>query len=206
MERTMTMDVHAWNERYAATDLVWSEGPNQFVAEAARELPSGRALDLACGEGRNAIWLARQGWVVTGVDFSDVAIEKAQRLADVADVAVDWRCADVVTWEPPTASFDFVLLCYLHLRDEAMIRVFANGCHALAPGGSLLVVGHARANLTEGIGGPQDPDLLYEPDDVVAWLADLEVLRSDHVARTVDTESGPRQAIDTLVLARRGGE
>ena len=74
------------------------------------------------------------------------------------------------------------------------------------PGGSLLVVGHARANLTDGTGGPQDPDVLYEPDDVGNWLRDVEVLRAEHVIRTLDTETGLRQAIDTLVFARRKGE
>jgi len=200
------MDAHDWNDRYAATALVWSEGPNQFVADTVQELTAGRALDLACGEGRNAIWLARQGWTVTAVDFSDVAIDKARQLGTAAGVAVDWRCADVAIWEPSAASFDLVLLSYLHLPDEQMSLVIANGRRALAPAGLLLVVGHARANLTDGVGGPQDPDVLYEPDDIVAKLDDLEVLRAEHVVRTVATDSGPRQAIDTLVLARTRAE
>jgi 2-polyprenyl-3-methyl-5-hydroxy-6-metoxy-1,4-benzoquinol methylase len=200
------MDSQDWDQRYDQTDLVWSEGPNRFVEEIARELPPGRALDLACGEGRNAIWLARQGWTVTGVDFSAVAIEKARRLGESAGVAVEWRCADVVTFKPQAASFDFVLLSYLQLPAREMAEVVASGSRALAPGGSLLVVGHARANLTDGTGGPQDPDVLYEPDDVGNWLRDVEVLRAEHVIRTLNTETGLRQAIDTLVLARRKGE
>jgi SAM-dependent methyltransferase len=202
----MTMEAHDWNERYAASELVWSKSPNQFVAEVAREFPCGRALDLACGEGRNAIWLARQGWAVTGVDFSDVALEKARALSCAAGVALDWHCADVLSFEPPAASFDFVLLSYLQLCAKEMARVLAIGCAALAPTGSILVVGQARANLTEGTGGPQDPDHLYEPDDVVAWLSGVQVVRAEHAVRMVDTESGPRQAIDTLVLARRETE
>ena len=197
------MNAHDWNERYDATDLGWSEGPNKFVAKVAEVLPPGRALDLACGEGRNAIWLARQGWTVIGVDFSDVAIEKSRRISAAADVTVEWQCADVVTYEPPTTTFDFALLSYLQLPATEMEQVVTHACQALALGGSLLVIGHARANLTEGIGGPQDPLILYEPEDVVTWLADLHVLRAEQVTRTIDTESGPRQAIDTLVLARR---
>jgi len=200
------MDSQDWDQRYDQADLVWSEGPNRFVEEIARELPAGRALDLACGEGRNAIWLARQGWTVTGVDFSAVEIEKARRLGESAGVAVEWRCADVVTFKPQAACVDFVLLSYLQLPAREMADVVASGSRALAAGGSLLVVGHARANLTDGTGGPQDPDVLYEPDDVGNWLRDVEVLRAEHVIRTLDTETGLRQAIDTLVLARRKGE
>jgi SAM-dependent methyltransferase len=202
----MTMDAHDWDERYAAQDLVWSEGPNQFVAEVAQELAPGRALDLACGEGRNAIWLAQRGWTVVGVDFSSGAIEKARRLSQAAEVAVEWLCKDVVTWEPPPESFDLVLLSYLHLPTDDMCHVLANGLRALANGGSLFVIGHARTNLTKGTGGPQDPRVLYEPDDVVACLGGLDVLKAEHVTRTLDTTSGPHQAIDTFVLARRKAE
>ena len=200
-EPAMTMDARDWDERYAASELVWSEGPNRFVEEVARDLEPGRALDLACGEGRNAIWLARQGWSVTGADYSKVAIEKAHHLADAAKVAVDWRHVDVVTFKAPSASYDFVLLCYLQLPFEQMTTVTVNASQALAPGSTLCVVGHAWVNLTEGVGGPQDPAVLYEPSDVVGWLGDLAVSRAEHVTRTLDTESGPRDAIDTLVVA-----
>lgn len=199
----MTMDHHAWDDRYEASELVWSADPNVFVAEVAAGLPAGRSLDLACGEGRNAIWLAREGWASTGVDFSEVAIGKARRLAERAGVAVDFHCHDVVNWEPPVSSFDFVVLCYLHLPAEAMAVVVDHAHSALAPGGSLLVVGHALSNLAGGIGGPQDPAVLYEPADVVSWLGDLEVLRAEHVTREVGTAKAPTRAIDTLAFARR---
>lgn len=196
------MDSRAWNERYAAAELVWSETPNIFVAEVAGVLPAGRALDLACGEGRNAIWLARRGWTVTGVDFSDTAIGKARHLAEKARATVNWMCEDVIDWEPAD-SFDLVVICYLHLPHEGMSHVLGHACRALAENGSLLVVGHARANLASGIGGPQDPGVLYEPDDVKDWLGDLEVVRAEHVNRAVETPDGSHMAIDTLVLAHR---
>ena len=201
--KTIAMDPQAWNERYAATELVWSAAPNVFVAEVAGELPVGRVLDLACGEGRNAIWLARRGWMVTGVDFSDTAIAKARQLAEKAQVSVNWVCEDVVDWEPDASSFDLVVLCYLHLPHEAMSRVLGHALRALAEGGALFVVGHARANLSGGFGGPQDPGVLYEPEDVKGWLGDLEVVRAETVNRAVETPEGQCTAIDTLVLARR---
>ena len=86
-----------WDARYSAKDLVWGRDPNRFVAEALADAEPGRALDLACGEGRNAIWLASLGWQVTGVDFSDVAIERARKLAGSRSVQVDFRVADVST-------------------------------------------------------------------------------------------------------------
>jgi SAM-dependent methyltransferase len=191
------------DERYATAELVWSETPNVFVAEVTGALPAGRALDLACGEGRNAIWLARRGWTVTGVDFSDAAIAKARHLAEKAQVSVDWMCENVIDWEPETSSFDLVVVCYLHLPREAMSRVLGHAGRALAASGSLFVVGHARADLADGIGGPQDPGVLYEPEDVTGWLGDLEVVRAEHVNRVVETPDGSHTAVDTLVLAHR---
>ena len=142
----MTMEARDWDERYAASELVWSEGPNRFVEEVVGDLEPGRALDLACGEGRNAIWLARRGWTVTAADFSKVAIEKAQRRADEAGVEVDWRQADIVTFQAPPASYDLVLFSYLHLPFEQMATALAKRRPALAPGGTLFVVGHALVN------------------------------------------------------------
>ena len=120
------MDAKAWDERYAATELVWSVGPNQFVESECRDLPPGRALDLAAGEGRNAIWLARQGWDVTAVDFSQVALDKGRALA--GDGPVQWVCADAITWTRED-SYDLVVIAYLQLpaaeRRAAVRRGFA---------------------------------------------------------------------------------
>lgn len=201
------MDSNSWDARYAAAEMVWSAEPNAFVAEVAGDLPPGRALDLACGEGRNAIWLAGRGWTVTAVDFSAVAIDKARRLAGTAGVTIDWAIEDVLAWTPPAGGFDLVLTSYLQLPADKMAGVLFHARTALSPGGHLLVIGHARANLEGGYGGPQDPAVLYEPDDIMAWLGDgdLGVVRAENVTRRVDTPDGPRTAIDALVLeARRG--
>jgi len=114
-------------------------------------------VDLACGEGRNAIWLARRGWTVTGVDFSDTAIGKARHLAEKAQVTVNWVCEDVIDREPEADSFDLVVICYLHLPHEAMSRVLGHARRALAESGWLFVVGHARANLASGIADHKIP-------------------------------------------------
>src|SRR5918994_50948 len=104
-----------WNRRYAAVENVWSAKRNRFLAAEVSDLEPGRALDLACGEGQNAIWLAARGWIVSGVDYSKVAIEKARARAARDDVAVDFRCADLVGYEPEPAAFDLVLVLYLHI-------------------------------------------------------------------------------------------
>ncbi len=199
------MNRESWNERYQGTELVWGAGPNRFLAEVAADLPPGRALDLACGEGRNAIWLAGKGWDATGVDFSSTGLDKGRRLAAERGVEVTWIEADVTAWDPHEGyeGYDLIAAMYVHLPPEVRRRVHAGLVSALAPGGSLLVVGHDRTNLTDGFGGPPDPTVLFTPEEIAAELSPLSITRSEQVTRPVETESGPRQAIDTLVLAVR---
>lgn len=197
------MDAHAWDERYAGTGLVWSAGPNQFVESELADLPPGRALDLACGEGRNARWLASRGWQVVGLDFSPIAIDKAQQVS----AEVDWRVGDVLTAELP-APLDLVVVTYLQLpaaeRRTALRRAF----ETLETGGTLFVVAHDSTNLTEGSGGPQDPRVLYTAEDVLEDLADLgvRVVRAERVARVVpapDEHGSQDMAWDALVRVER---
>jgi SAM-dependent methyltransferase len=199
------MDRDDWNRRYAAQELVWGSEPNRFVAEEFRLVPPrGRALDLACGEGRNAIWLAERGWTVTAADYSAVAIDKGRRLATGRSDSIDWRVADATADDLGPGPYDLVVFCYLQLPADEMATALARAAALVAPGGALFVIGHARRNLTEGVGGPQDPAVLYEPDDVATWLrgTGLEVVAAAHVTRNVDTPDGARTAIDTRVVAR----
>ena len=198
------MDAAAWDERYAATGLVWSAEPNRFVVAEMADLRPGRALDLAAGEGRNAIWLAVRGWRVTAIDFSAVAIDKGRRLADGGGVDVDWVVADALEYQPEPAGFDGVLIAYLHLPPAELAAVLATAVRALAPGGVLVVIGHDVTNLTEGVGGPQDPTLLYTPELIAAHLTGLHIDRADRTRRAVAGESGTRDAVDTVVRAHRG--
>jgi SAM-dependent methyltransferase len=197
------MDRQGWDARYAGYELLWRAEPNRFLVAQVAGLSPGRALDLACGEGRNAVWLASQGWEVTAVDFSGVALAKARRLADNHGVTVDWVEADVLAWEPPAGQFDLIVIFYLHLPAEPRRRVHAHAAGELAPGGTLLVVGHDAANLTDGYGGPQDPAVLFTADDVAADLAGLTIVRAERVRRPVSTDSGEVVAIDALVRAVR---
>jgi SAM-dependent methyltransferase len=200
-----TVDAQAWNERYRGTELMWSAGPNQFAEAELADLPPGRAVDLAAGEGRNAIWLARRGWQVTAVDFSQVALDKGRRIA--GDLPVAWVCADATTWRED-ASYDVSLVAYLQLPAAERRAAHRNAFAALRTGGTMLVVAHDSTNLAEGTGGPPDPDVLFSADDVLADLdgESFEVVRAGRVGREVAQPDGrSRTAYDALVrVVRRG--
>ena len=195
------MDAAAWDERYRAHGLVWGGPPNRWVVEELEDAPAGRALDLACGEGRNALWLAAHGWQVTAVDFSAVAIAKAREL-DTARL-VEWVEADATAYTPER-PVDLALLSYLQLPSDQRRRAVRGAAAALAPGGLLLVIAHATRNLTDGTGGPQDARVLYSAPDVVADLEGSGVVidRAEEVLRPVAGTDRP--AIDLLVRGRAG--
>ena len=199
------MDSNAWDNRYASTPgLVWSAEPNRFVVESVAGLTRGTALDIAAGEGRNAVWLAEQGWRVTAVDFSPVAVERGRELAASRGVPVEWRVADVTTYRPVPGSYDLVLISYLHLPADELAGVLDAARTALRPGGTVVVVGHDRANLTGGTGGPQDPAILLTPEAVVDGLAGLRIERAETARRSVPTADGTTvDALDTVVVATR---
>ena len=198
------MDAEDWDARYRTSELIWTAEPNRFVVEVLEASTPGRGVDLACGEGRNAVWLAERGWTMTAADFSGAALAKAAALAGARGVELTLVQADAATWTPP-ADQDLVLLAYLHLPADERAAAVSHAVGACRPGGQVVVVGHARANLDGGYGGPQEPTILLEPDEVAADLvaAGAEVLRAEHVERPVATEDAERTAIDTLVVARR---
>lgn len=201
------MNHETWDKRYAAVDLVWGKEPNRFLEAELRDREvGGRALDLACGEGRNAIWLAGQGWQVTGVDFSTVAIERARRLAAEAGVEVKWILDDVVTWRAEKGTFELVVVLYFQVSPADRIRMLRSAVASLSPGGELLMIGHARRNLSDGVGGPRDPTLLWEPEELAAEVeqAGASVLLVEHRRRPVQGEDGTRDAIDTFLKAQVG--
>ncbi len=197
-----------WDARYAERQLLhqhgtlWGVEPNRFVARDLGDLEAGRALDLACGEGRNAIWLAERGWTVTAVDFSSVAIERGRGLAAHRGVAVDFVVADLLQWVPAAAQYDLVVIAYIQLPAHEREVVFANAARAVAPGGTFYLLAHDSRNLPDGTGGPQDPAVLYTAADVLPVLSGFEIVRAGEELRAVDGGT----AIDCIVLARRTEE
>jgi SAM-dependent methyltransferase len=196
-----------WDRRYEGSELLWTAEANRFLVSEASDLAPGRALDLACGEGRNAVWLAEQGWTVRGVDFSGVALAKAAKLAEARGVGADWVRADLLEYQPEPAAYDLVVVLYLQIPTDERRVVLRRAAAALAPGGVLLVVAHDSSNLEHGWGGPQDPSVLYSGADVSDDLAyaGVEIERADVVERPVDAPDGEKIALDLLVRARAAG-
>jgi len=205
------VDAAGWDERYDTAEFVWATEPNRFLRGEVEGLVPGRALDVACGEGRNAVWLATQGWSATGIDFSAVGLAKAAQLAEHAGVTCDWMVADVTESRPAGApagpQFDLVVLFYAQMEAEGRRNMLASSALALAPGGTLLWVAHDLTNLADGVGGPQDASVLSGPDDVIADLLaavpDLVVERAEVVRRPVERDGRTVDALDTLVRVRR---
>ncbi|WP_088287890.1 cyclopropane-fatty-acyl-phospholipid synthase family protein [Kineosporia sp. A_224] len=204
------MDSTDWDTRYASSEPVWSAGPNLWVEQVCSDLPPGTAVDLGAGEGRNALWLAAKGWRATAVDFSGVALDRArqlaaERLGGDADRLTTERC-DLTTFEPAT-TYDLALVVYIQLPAPARRAALRGAARCVAPGGRLVVVAHHSDNLTEGVGGPQDPAVLYTEADVLDDLAQamadgaFAVQRAERVLRPVG--DGDRHAVDALVVLRR---
>ncbi len=197
------MDRQAWDDRYAARDLVWGAEPNRFLVEETAGMAPGRALDLAAGQGRNAVWLAEQGFRVTGVDFSEVGLAKARELASARGVEVEWVAADLDSYEPEPGAFGLVTVLYLQLPEPELTPVLKRATAALAPGGTILVVSHDLTNLSEGAGGPRDPAVLATPESLATPLPTVWVQRAERVPRPTTVDGEERTAIDALVRARR---
>jgi 2-polyprenyl-3-methyl-5-hydroxy-6-metoxy-1,4-benzoquinol methylase len=189
-----------WDERHAARQPIESFEPDPTLVDEIGSLRPGRALDLGTGDGRNAIWLAIQGWQVTAVDFSEVALDRGRALATASGVRVEWQLADLLEWSPGASRFDLVTLFFIHLPSDERRDVYARAAAAVAPGGTLLIVGHDRTNLVDGVGGPQDPTVLYTPGEIAADLAGFRVDRADVARRRVLDGDGP---IDAIVRAVR---
>jgi SAM-dependent methyltransferase len=198
-----------WDTRYASSELVWSAGPNVWVEEIAAGLTPGRALDLAGGEGRNALWLAERGWDVLCVDFSQVALDRATELAAQRPAGTSDKFAvlkaDLQTYAAPTKSYDLVLVIYVHVPAAQRQFILANAAQAVAPGGRLLVVAHHSDNLSDGVGGPQNPDLLYTQDNIAyeVTASGLVVERAARVLRQVPADGQTKQAVDALYVGQR---
>ncbi|MBN9611570.1 MAG: hypothetical protein BGO26_10350 [Actinobacteria bacterium 69-20] len=197
-----------WDARYAASELIWGAGPNRFVAQHTADLPPGRAVDIACGEGRNAVYLAERGWHVTGVDFSAKALEKARQLeAAMAQqhsvIPVTWICADALIFTPDPV--DLAMIVYAHLPAAVRRTVLKRAAAALRPGGRILVIGHNTRNITDGTGGPQNPEILYTATDIIDDLGKVapDMLVEVAAEPLREVPGAPRPAIDTVVLARR---
>jgi SAM-dependent methyltransferase len=201
-------DEQSFEEMYRATDALWSGRPNpQLVAEAAGLRP-GTALDVGCGEGADAIWLAERGWQVTAVDFAATALERgathAAARGDEVAGRIRWVRADV-TQERPGERFDLVSAQFMHLPSEERRELFARLADAVRPGGTLLVVGHDFSDVAAGAHRPPAPERFFTAQEVAASLdADAwEVLVAEARPRPAAVHEGHDITVHDAVLRAR---
>lgn len=194
------MDQQYWDDLYSTKEQLWSGAPNGVLVVEAADLPPGQALDLGCGEGGDALWLAERGWLVTAVDISRVALERAAAAAGEAKVS--WTQADLTTFRPPAGAFDLVSALYFPLprtADHALDALLA----AVAPGGTLLVGGHDLRDVTH-VHGDVDPHAFYRPDEIAERLDDTwTVLVNETRPRVSPAPPGTEHINDVVLKARR---
>jgi SAM-dependent methyltransferase len=203
-------DREFWEERYRSVSQVWSGRPNVQLVDEVSDLPPGTALDMACGEGGDALWLAARGWRVTGVDLAQAALDRVEQAAAAAgpDIAARVRTvrSDVTGWDAGGERYDLVTTHFLHLPPADRAVAFARLSDAVAPGGTLLVVAHHASDLGTTIGRPDVPDLFFAPEDVVAALrpGEWDVRVAEARPRTAQDPDGRDVTIrDTVVRAVR---
>jgi SAM-dependent methyltransferase len=211
-DRPEQFDETFWNERYRSADALWSGNPNRYLVSEASGLRPGKALDVGCGEGADALWLARRGWQVTGVDLSTVALERAARHAAQAGAGVaariDWAHADLIGWDPGAGRYDLVSSQYVHLPPGPRQALFRALAGAVAPGGSLLIVGHHPSDLQTTMPRPPMPELFFTGEDIAPLLdaGDWKVITDEAPPRSApDPDGHPVTIRDTVFRARRGG-
>jgi len=196
-----------WDQRFAADHLIFGEQPNEYLrAQAARLRPGSRALCVADGEGRNSVWLARQGLQVDAFDISAVGVAKARRLAAQAGVAVDYAVADGDALAWPREAYDLVAAIFIQFADPPMrARLFTNMAAALRPGGLLVLQGYRPEQLANKTGGPPRESHLYTEALLRESFADMEILelRSYDAELTEGTQHRGRSALIGLVARKR---
>jgi SAM-dependent methyltransferase len=199
---------HFWDERYASGPALWSGHVNAVVKAEVADLPPGRALDIGCGEGGDALWLAGRGWRVVGVDVSQVALDRAAARAGelgpgIADL-LTWEQHDVLSWAPPEGAFDLVSLSFLHLPTRNRTPAYDAMARAVAPGGTLLVVAHHPSDIGV-VPRPPEPDLFFTAEELAADLGEgWDIVTSEARSRPGTHPDGHEVTLhDTVLRARR---
>jgi SAM-dependent methyltransferase len=206
----VVMDQAIWDERYRSSGALWSGNPNPHLVSEASDLSPGTALDVGCGEGADAIWLANRGWVVTAVDFSNTALERgaARAVEEGAEVAerITWLYADLTAWAPKTGSFDLVSVQFMHLPKDQRDPLYRRLAESVTPGGTLLVVGHHPSDLQTTVPRPRSREFLFTSSDI-APLLDPDgwntIVSAERARQVTDPEGHSVTIHDTVLRAAR---
>jgi 2-polyprenyl-3-methyl-5-hydroxy-6-metoxy-1,4-benzoquinol methylase len=196
----------SWDERYSGTGQIWSGKPNPQLVAEIESLTPGTALDVGCGEGGDVIWLADHGWVVTGADFSAAGLARAAQHAEEAGVGdrVEWWQVDARTFDAGGRVWDLVTTHFLHPPDGGMADVARRLSRAVAPGGHLLIVGHAPSDMFDHL-SENHRRAMFRAEELTSVLAhDLELLVVEQRPRTVTRSGQTLDVEDATLLARRG--
>ncbi len=197
-----------WDDRYGSTEALWSGRPNQRLVENVAGLSPGVALEIGCGEGADAIWLAQQGWTVTAVDVSRVALERAASHAAETDLAaadrITWSQRDLREWAPEPESYDLVSEHFLHLPSAVRVPQHARLAAAVKPGGTLLIVGHHPGD-NAMMQRPHSDDLFFTPEEEASRLPaeEWDVVATSPTRPARDPDGHEMDLTDAVVRAVR---
>lgn len=177
-------EAQAWNERYSQSDRLWIPDADPSLKEALIGIKPTNALDLGCGEGRNALYLARAGFHVTAVDFADVALERLQNVAHDEDLSIETVCEDMFTFLESPHQFDFVVLANIHPPRDRRLALYRSIQDVVAPGGRLYLIGHHVDSF--GVAGPPNKDLLIDEDEIQQAFGQFSVVTLKKVSDVAD--------------------
>jgi SAM-dependent methyltransferase len=210
------LDETYWNQKYDTEEFVYTKQVNRFVEALCGELTvpgDGKAIDLAGGEGRNAVWLASRGWQVENIDFSQVALDKYLQFASSEGMAANCvaTCASALDFESTLAPVDLAVVAYLQLPEADLLVAVRRLLASVKPGGHLMGVWHSRDNLAGGFGGPRNPDVLPNVATMTEALAlaveagELEIAVLENREGEIQTRDGLKPSTTLVLLANRLG-
>ena len=195
-----------WDERYRSADRLWSGQPNPQLVAQATDLAPGEALDVGCGEGADAIWLASRGWTVTAVDVSAVALDRAAAHAAAEGVSIRWQREDLLSWGPGPERYDLVTAEFMHLPNPELQSLHARLAAAVRPGGTLLIVAHHPDDLHVNVGRAGHLALFPSAEQLAASLdsASWEIVVAAAIGRpAIDLDGKAVTVRDTVLRAVR---
>jgi len=177
---------NTWDERYAQPEYIYGTQPNAWLAEKLKEIPVGRILFPAEGEGRNAVYAATLGWEVTAFDQSAEGRSKALRLAAEKNVQIVYNLSDLTHFEAEPGSFDVIALIFVHMPEEIRSRVHKTLTKYLKPGGYLILEAFTKDQLKNNSGGPKTEQLLYNNEQITGDFPELDFLESGDAIAHLD--------------------
>jgi len=200
------VDSNTWDQKYSTEEFIYTKVENRFVVEFCKNLDgtNKRAIDLAGGEGRNSVWLAKRGWQVENIDFSQVALDKYLQFAK--DEGVEGpclaTCADALTFVPKLTPVDLAVIAYMQIPERDLAEAIRRLSQHVAPGGNIVGVWHSRDNQEGGFGGPSDrPSVASISAALQGTGLEIEVLENRD--GQIQTREGLKPSVTLVLLAKR---